>query len=86
MGKWGKAISAFDALVGAIGAPIRNKTDRVDKKGSLKNKNDFIAGTTIGSLLAPHRGGLNAINDPDASTGEKILSCTTDLLIEIKPL
>ena len=74
MGEVGKVISAVDALGGAIGAPIRNKTERVDKKGNLKNKNDFIAGTTIGSLLAPHRGGLNAVNDPDASTGEKILS------------
>lgn len=76
MGGVGKVISAVDALGGAIGAPIRNKTERVDKKGNLKNKNDFIAGTTIGSLLAPHRGGLNAVNDPDASTGEKILSWT----------
>lgn len=76
MGEVGKVISAVDALGGAIGAPIRNKTERVDKKGNLKNKNDFIAGTTIGSLLAPHRAGLNAVNDPDASTGEKILSWT----------
>lgn len=76
MGGVGKVISAVDALGGAIGAPIRNKTERVDKKGNLKNKNDFIAGTTVGSLLAPHRAGLNAVNDPDASTGEKILSWT----------
>lgn len=76
MGEVGKVISAVDALGGAIGAPIRNKTERVDKKGNLNNKNDFIAGTTIGSLLAPHRAGLNAVNDPDASTGEKILSWT----------
>ena len=76
VGGVGKVISAVDALGGAIGAPIRNKTERVDKKGNLKNKNDFIAGTTIGSLLAPHRAGLNAINGPDASTGEKILSWT----------
>ena len=76
VGGVGKVISAVDALGGAIGAPIRNKTERVDKKGNLKNKNDFIAGTTVGSLLAPHRAGLNAVNDPDASTGEKILSWT----------